>query len=171
MSDNDKTQIFSYGSSSKSNKEKDKTQHLNKDETVANTQFDNTPAGGDQTVIIGQGSEAKGNKKTTTKLKLVGWLVSYTLDEAGIDFRLFEGKNKLGRNHSNDIRIFQDAKISGEHATLLFRGNDLYVKDELASNPSYHNSNEIKPGQTVEVADGDKLQFGDNEFIFRKAWL
>ncbi|MCC5924808.1 MAG: FHA domain-containing protein [Crocinitomicaceae bacterium] len=169
MSDNDKTQIFNYGNASKSNKEEDKTQHLNKDENVAKTQLQSPPTAGDQTIIIGQGSS--NSEKTTTKRKLVGWLVSYTLDEAGTDFRLFEGKNKLGRNQSNDIRIFQDPKISGEHATLLFRGNDLYVKDELASNPSFHNSNEIKPGQTVEVADGDKLQFGDNEFIFRKAWL
>ncbi|MDG0973350.1 MAG: FHA domain-containing protein [Crocinitomicaceae bacterium] len=169
MSDNDKTQIFSYGSSTKSNKDADKTQHLNKDETVAKTTFDDTLAGGDQTVIIGQGTTGSG--KTATKRKLVGWLISYTIDEAGADFRIFEGKNKLGRDSSNEIRLFQDPKISGEHATLLFRGSDLHVKDELASNPSFHNGKEIEPGQTVKVSDGDTLKFGDNEFTFRKACL
>lgn len=172
MSDNDKTQIFNYGNSSKSNqkssKDEDKTQHLKKDEAEDKTRHHGDMSGSDKTVIIGQG---EGEKKPAVKRKLVGWLVSYTLDEAGTDFRLFEGKNKLGRNHANDIRIFQDGKISGEHATLLYRGNDLYVKDELASNPSFHNNEEIKPGATVEVADGDKLKFGDNEFIFRKACL
>jgi pSer/pThr/pTyr-binding forkhead associated (FHA) protein len=169
MSDNDKTQIFSYGSSKDSNNDADKTKHLNKDQTVAGQSNSNSDQGSDQTVIMGLGENKA--QSSGSKRKLVGWLVSYTLDEAGTDFRLFEGKNKLGRNHANDIRIFQDSKISSEHATLLFRGNDLYVKDELASNPSYHNNKEIKPGETVEVADGDKLKFGDHEFIFRKAWL
>ena len=116
----------------------------------------------DSTIIHGIGSN-------TAKRKLVGWIVSFTLDETGRDFRLFEGKNLLGRDVSNDIRISQDGKISGVHATILFRGESFHVKDEMATNPSYHNDEEIKPGQTVEVKDGDTFKFGTNIFTLRKA--
>ena len=159
MANNDKTQILNSGYTSKS--ENDKTEHIIKNQGFSS----NT----DKTMIIGAGSDDGSTARS--KRKLVGWLVSFTLDEAGTDFRLFEGKNKLGRNLTNDIRIFQDTKISGEHATLLFRGTDLFVKDEMASNPSFHNGDEIMPGQTVAVNDGDVLKFGDNEFIFRKACI
>lgn len=159
MGNNDKTQVFNYGNTAKS--DNDKTEHISKAQHFSS----NT----DKTMIVGAGNE--GNSTSSAKRKLVGWLVSFTLDEAGTDFRLFEGKNKLGRNLSNDIRIFQDPKISGEHATLLIRGTDLFVKDEMASNPSFHNGSEIMPGQTVAVKDGDTLRFGDNEFIFRKACI
>lgn len=162
IDDNDKTRIFNYGKPSKSNDE-DKTNVTNTEKTVSGGQG-NEKLDNDSTIIHGGGS-------TTAKRKLVGWLVSFTLDESGRDFRLFEGKNKLGRNLSNDIRISQDGKISGDHATILFRGNSFHVKDEMATNPSFHNDDEIKPGQTVEVKDGDKLKFGSNTFILRYAWI
>lgn len=161
MSNNDKTQVFNYGNSSSSGG--DKTEHVSKQQGFSS----NT----DKTIIVGMEKGDGLNTSNSSKRKLAGWLVSFTLDEAGTDFRLFEGKNKLGRNLSNDIRVFQDSKISSEHATLLFRGNELFVKDEMASNPSFHNNAEIMPGQTVAVKDGDTLKFGDNEFIFRKACI
>lgn len=162
VDDNDKTRIFNYGKSSKKDHD-DKTKISSGDKTSfegSESEKQNT----DSTIIHGAGSN-------TVKRKLVGWLVSFSLDESGRDFRLFEGKNKLGRNLSNDIRISQDGKISGDHATILFRGDAFYVKDEMATNPSFHNDEEIKPGQTVEVKDGDKLQFGSNTFIIRQAWV
>lgn len=175
--DSDKTRIFNYGNPSskkKSQKDDDETRVFKRDEGGEETIFNDhlntggSHGGSDQTIIFGKETGGESDKKTA-KRKLVGWLVSFTLDEAGTDFRLFEGKNKLGRNQSNDIRIFQDGKISGEHAVILFRGDDFYVKDEMASNPSYLNDVEIEPGQTVKVTDGDKLKFGDNTFIIRSA--
>lgn len=172
--DNDKTQIFNYGNSSskKRTDTPDETRALkakeDDDKTVYNKDEESGAGGGDQTIILGK--ENAGNKgKRVAKRKLVGWLVSFTLDEAGTDFRLFEGKNKLGRSRSNDIRIFQDGKISGEHAVILYRGDDFYVKDELASNPSFLNDKEIAPGETVKVQDGDELKFGDHVYTLRKA--
>jgi hypothetical protein len=162
VDDNDKTRIFNYGKPSK-NDDEDNTKMNPEDETSFGGR-DGDKQDSDSTIIHGAGSN-------TVKRKLVGWLVSFTLDESGRDFRLFEGKNMLGRNLSNDIRISQDGKISGEHATILYRGNSFHVKDEMATNPSFHNDEEIKPGQTVEVKDGDSLKFGSNTFILRQAWI
>lgn len=168
IEDSDKTQIFNYGSSApKKNEDKDETKIREEDETVFQHETSRTTDQGDHTVILGDSQS--GQEVEQTKRKLVGWLVSYTLDAAGTDFRLFEGKNKLGRHQTNDIRVFQDSKISGLHAVILYRGDNFYVKDEMASNASFHNDEEIKPGETVSVKDGDTLKFGDSTFIIRKA--
>lgn len=159
--ENDNTRIFHHG---KPIGEKDDQTKMNPGNQPNPEKNKGSNTDSDSTIIHGMGSDTK-------KRKLVGWLVSFTLDESGRDFRLFEGKNLLGRNLSNDIRISQDGKISGEHATILYRGESFYVKDEMATNPSFHNEKEIKPGQTVEVKDGDTLKFGSNTFILRKAWI
>lgn len=156
MSGKDNTQIFDYGKSSQNNGEN--TAHVNVSKSNENS---------DRTMIVGAGKDSK--TTATSKRKLFGWLVSFTIDPAGTDFRIFEGKNKFGRDTSNDIRIFQDPKISAEHATLLVRDSELSIRDEMASNTSLLNGVAIGPGQTVQVKDGDVVKFGDNEFIFRKA--
>jgi hypothetical protein len=156
MSGKDNTQIFDYGKSASGNS--DQTEHFKVSKSNDTS---------DRTMIVNVGKDS--NTIGTTKRKLFGWLVSFTIDPAGTDFRIFEGKNKFGRDTSNDIRIFQDPKISAEHATLLVRDNELSIRDEMASNTSLLNGVAIGPGQTVQVKDGDVVKFGDNEFIFRKA--
>lgn len=37
--------------------------------------------------------------------KLVGWLVSYTLDAMGVDFKLYEGRNIIGRDADCSISV------------------------------------------------------------------
>ncbi len=101
--------------------------------------------------------------------KLVGWLVSYSLDPLGIDFKLFEGRNTVGRAAEHNIKLIQDPKVSSHHATILFRNGGFYVKDEMASNPSLVNEVEIDPGQTVQVQDGDILTFGDHRFLLKSS--
>ena len=101
--------------------------------------------------------------------KLVGWLVSFTIDEMGLDYRLFEGQNKVGRDPSCNIRIIQDGSMSSHHATILFR-NGFYLRDEMATNSSYVNGSELLPGSTIEIKDGDKIKLGSNEFLLKTAY-
>ena len=99
--------------------------------------------------------------------KIVGWLISYTLDAMGIDFRLYEGNNTLGRNPDNDIIIASDHSISGRHATILFKKGKFYVKDEMAANGTFINDEEIEIGQPTEFVDGDVLRLGNTAFKFK----
>ncbi len=101
--------------------------------------------------------------------KLEGWLVSFTLDPMGIDFRLFEGQNKIGRNASCSVRLVQDSTVSSHHATLLFRNGTFYLRDEMASNSSYVNDIEVLPNSTVALKDGDLLKLGAHTFLLRTA--
>jgi hypothetical protein len=112
-----------------------------------------------------KGTEVKNNNQYTRKL--VGWMVSYTLNVFGIDFRLYEGQNTVGRDISSNIRITEDNLISSKHGTILFRNGSLYYKDEMSTNPSYLNEYEIMPGETVKIKDGDTMKIGKNEFVFR----
>jgi hypothetical protein len=104
---------------------------------------------------------------TQNARKLVGWIVSYTLNEFGIDFRLYEGQNTVGRDINSNIRITDDNLISSKHGTILYRNGSLYYKDELSTNPSYLNEIEIMPGETVKIKDGDTMKIGKNLFVFR----
>ncbi len=120
----------------------------------------------DKTVIF---SPKKGDKtpKQSNIRKLVGWIVSYTLNENGMDFRLYEGKNTVGRGMDCNIRITEDKLLSSEHATFLYRGDSIYIRDEMASNPSFINEEELMPGATVKLKDGDIIMIGENQYLLR----
>lgn len=123
--------------------------------------------------IINRPSKKDGDASNAgvARRKIVGWLVSYTLDEFGVDFKLYEGKNAVGRSSSATIKLIQDSKVSSQHATILFRDNKFYLQDNMASNPTTINDNEVMPGQTVPLKDGDVILFGDNTFLFRSSIL
>lgn len=57
------------------------------------------------------------------KRKLVGWLVTFSNDENGQDYKLYVGKNKIGSGEGSDILI-KDHSVSGDHLLILFRENE-----------------------------------------------
>ena len=99
--------------------------------------------------------------------RLTGILVTYTMDPSGIDYKLYEGENTLGRDAGNDIVLISDPKISGQHARIFFRDGETVFSDEFSSNPSYVNGDKVALGQRVPLADGDVLHLGDHSFLFR----
>ena len=115
-----------------------------------------------------KGSDAKGEEqRPTPSRKLVGWLVSYSISELGVDFRLYEGQNNIGRDAKNTVRITEDASISSHHATILSRGGQFYLRDEMSTNPSFVNEQEVLPGMTSKLADGDSIRVGKTSLLLR----
>ena len=107
-------------------------------------------------------------KKVTvqrSRRKLVGWLVSYTLDEMGVDFKLYEGKNVLGRNSACQIAI-QDPAVSGEHATILFRNGKYSIKDNQSTSGTFVNEEDIEL-DAIYLKDGDVIRVGKTLLKFR----
>lgn len=125
----------------------------------------------EKTVIIDNGGtdivEGKEKINRPTR-KLVGWLVSYTLDEMGLDYRLFEGKNVIGSNVDCEVSVIQDKSVSGRHATILFRNNKFLLRDEFSTNGTFLND-EIVEENTPEVKDGDIIRVGNTIFKFKVA--
>lgn len=100
--------------------------------------------------------------------KLVGWLVSYTIDDLGIDFRLYEGKNLIGSAPANEITIPNDKLVSSTHATILFRKNKFRLKDEFSTNGTYLNGEDLDD-EVLVLNDGDVIRVGDTLLKFRSA--
>lgn len=107
-------------------------------------------------------------KETRSASRLVGWLVTYTLDPNGIDFRLYEGRNIIGKDFSCGVCL-NDPKVSGQHAILLFRNDKFRLKDNLSTNGTFVNGEDIEVDSIV-LHDGDIIQVGDTVLLFRTAF-
>ncbi len=137
---------------------------------------------GDRTVIHRPAAPSGAGKKTedpaapaqapsSSTRKIIGWLITFTHDAFGTDYRLYEGQNSIGREVGSTLRIIQDGSISSKHATILCKNFKLYLRDEMASNSSYINGEELAPGATKEIHDGDTIKFSNTEFLLRTAFI
>lgn len=161
-------------------KEFKKTQMLNE----GNNQFDKTmineetmdlkttlSSGGasqhpfNRTTIVTKGEPvAKVNTlEPTEKRKIVGWLVTFSNDENGQDYKLYMGKNRVGSGPTSDI-VINDSSISGEHATILFRENEFLIKDNFSTNGTKINGVTSDEGK---LKDADELTLGNTIFKFK----
>jgi len=127
-----------------------------------------------RTIVVSSGprsGQKESDVKPTPSRKLVGWLVSYTISELGVDFRLYEGQNNIGRDTKSTVRITEDSAISSQHATILNRGGQFYLRDEMSTNPSFVNGEEVMPGNTVKLNDGDSIMLGKTVLMLRVSIL
>ena len=99
--------------------------------------------------------------------KLVGWLVSYTLNELGVDFKLYEGRNIIGRDQECNITI-NDGKVSSKHAVILFRAGKYSISDMQSSHGTFVNSDDIEL-EPRYLNDGDLIRMGNTILKFRSA--
>jgi hypothetical protein len=106
--------------------------------------------------------ESKGSPPLaqSEKRKLVGWLVTFTHDEYGQDFKLYVGKNKIGSGMNCDI-LLNDLSVSADHATILFRNNEFLIKDNFSTNGTIINGVISDEGKLI---DGDELKVGNTIF-------
>jgi hypothetical protein len=102
--------------------------------------------------------------KDSSLNRLVGWLVSYDIDPAGIDFKLYKGRIKIGRSKHCKI-IVNDSTISEEHVLLLYKDKKFILQDELSANGTFVNGNKIE--ERVLLSDGDEVKLGSVTFIIK----
>lgn len=100
--------------------------------------------------------------------KMVGWLVSYTLDAMGVDFKLYEGRNIIGRDADCNITV-NDNMVSGKHAVLLFRAGKYSITDSQSSHGTFVNDNDIDL-EPCYLQDGDVIRMGKTTFKFRTSF-
>jgi S1-C subfamily serine protease len=68
----------------------------------------------------------------------------------------------IGRSRQCNFRV-DDESVSANHARLEKRGNDFWILDLSSTNGTYLNGRRI--GEAL-LSNGDKVRFGDIEFIF-----
>lgn len=116
------------------------------------------------TIVTKSESQAKGKEPDQSgKRKIVGWLVTFSNDENGQDYKLYVGKNKIGSAPNSDI-VVNDSSISGEHATILFRENEFLIKDHFSTNGTKINGAIADEGK---LQDADVLMLGNTTFKFK----
>ncbi len=122
-----------------------------------------------QTFIPGI-TDQKDKEQRTDKRKIVGWIISYKMDPMGLDFRIYEGRNTIGRSSENHISVFEET-VSAKHAIILFRNGRFFLSDEMSANGTYLNGEEVLPDEKKRIKDGDTILFGKGkaEFIFKTA--
>lgn len=123
-----------------------------------------------RTVVFEEVPTEDGKVETVVRnrRKLVGWLVSYTLDDMGMDFKLYEGRNIIGRNLDCNITI-SDQTVSGNHATILYRDGKYSIKDNQSTKGTFVNGNDIDL-DAVRLNDGDVIKLGRTVLKFRSAF-
>lgn len=130
----------------------------NTNRTVFGDEVTETAADGSQQVKIQQRSSRK----------LVGWLVTYSVDPMGVDFRLYEGRNVIGRDIDCNITV-NDPLMSGKHATLLFRDGKFKIGDNMSTHGTYVNDADIED-EHYELHDGDTIKLGATILKFKTAF-
>ena len=53
----------------------------------------------------------------------------------GVDYRIYEGNNTIGREPGNSITITKDTTISGTHANILYKKGKFYK--QIIDNNNY----------------------------------
>ncbi len=100
--------------------------------------------------------------------KLVGWLVSYTLDAMGVDFKVYEGRNIIGRDMDCNITV-NDQMVSGKHAVLLYRAGKYSITDQQSSHGTFVNGEDIEL-EPRYIKDNDEIRIGETIFKFRTSF-
>lgn len=98
---------------------------------------------------------------------IVGWLVCINGPEKGKDYRLFTGKNWIGRSEKNDVSIKKDNTISGEkQAAVAYESKKgrFHLIDSDGSNTNYLNDEPIY-GQ-AELKPYDVIEMGKTRLVF-----
>ncbi len=117
---------------------------------------------------MASGGSGKGQGAYRETRKLAGWLVSYTLDPLGIDFKIFEGRNIIGRDTECNITI-NDNRVSSKHAVLLFRAGKYSITDSQSSHGTFVNDKDIEL-EPYYLQDGDVIRIGQTELKFRSSF-
>lgn len=95
-------------------------------------------------------------------------MVSYTLDAMGVDFKLYEGRNVIGRDAECNISV-NDNMVSGRHAVILFRAGKYSITDSQSTHGTFVNDEDIEL-EPRYLQDGNLIRMGKTLFKFRTSF-
>ena len=98
-----------------------------------------------------------------SKGRIVGWLISYSHNTDGEDFRIYAGYNRIGANPVCDIML-EDETVSGSHAIIVYRDGRCLIKDDLSRNGTFVNGREITEAHPLQSYD--QVRIGNTYLTF-----
>lgn len=162
-----KTGTFAPASSSDSTVSLDATKATSKGNETRD--FERTFIGGVEKTAMPAGGKSDGPSPEPRKTrKIVGWLVSFTIDPMGVDYRIYEGNNSIGRDSACNITITRDTTMSSKHANILYRESQgFFIKDDMSANGTFINGEELEIGKAYALKDGDEVKMAATIFLFK----
>lgn len=152
--------------------------HVNTASTRVNSPMGGTPTNESPTIPIQAEQNAGGGRTVIRSVngtsigpsdggrKLVGLLVSYDQSPLGEVYKIYEGRNIIGRGNTCDIPITNDSHISTEHLLILYRnGDNIFWADDMnSSNGSYINGTFVS--EKMKIHTNDIIVIGASKFVF-----
>ena len=105
-------------------------------------------------------------KEIHSNKTLVGWLVTYSIDPLGIDYKIYAGRNEIGQDIDCNITV-NDNTMSRKHATILYRHKKFLIEDNMSSGGTMVNHKDIGVRTAVELHDGAIIEMGETVFVFK----
>ena len=102
----------------------------------------------------------------TSSKRIVGWVVVEKGPQREMDFRLYEGQNRVGRNAGSQV-VLSDPLAGGAHAVINCEGGRFEIIDLASTNGTFLND---RPGKIIreELNSGDVIHIGDTPLKFIK---
>lgn len=116
-----------------------------------------------RTIVVASPADEPGVKG---KGKIIGWLITYTRNQEGVDYRLRVGFNRIGAHPACDL-VMDDETVSGSHAVVVFRDGRCLIKDELSRNGTFVNDVEVTEARVLQ--NYDQIRVGNTTLIFISA--
>ncbi len=92
----------------------------------------------------------------------------YILEKAD----MLVGRSSQASGYTADIDLSghdPDKTLSRKHARILRSKDGVFLKEEEGRNGTFVNGTRVGPGQTVRLAEGDRIRFGLVEVEFRSS--
>jgi hypothetical protein len=88
----------------------------------------------------GAAAPVPGSRPVADSRRLVGWMITYDLDDSGIDYQIREGRNFIGSDAGAvDVVIprSKDSKVSSEHSLILYKKGTIKIADKMSTNGTW----------------------------------
>lgn len=100
--------------------------------------------------------------------RIVGVLVSYSANETGEVYKIYEGRNIIGSGNECDIPFPNDNTMSRDHLLIQYieAKGAFRAVDRGSSNGTYINGQVCVLGDIIEIKTNDVIVLGSTKFIF-----
>lgn len=123
-------------------------------------------AGKPRTVFDPGTAREPGVAHAAAQPRLTGWLVSFSTDPSGSDFRLREGRNVIGVDAGEcEVALTGVTSVSSRHAVIMVRDGKFQLRDNDSTNGTYVNGQDIFGQGAVELSDRDSIRVGEVELV------
>lgn len=74
---------------------------------------------------------------------------------------------RIGKRPEYEIRINENPAVSRCHAEILMKNDKCYIRDMDSKNGTFVNGLKIPPDTEMEIKDGQKIRFANEEYLFQ----